>query len=121
PPPQRTVPEPLPRRTAREAEPLISTFPGGAWERADETLKRDSSLVALRCGACHGRTSPKQGLSLIDLPALAAEDRLGAVRAVLDRSMPPETEAPLSDSDRAAILRELITDTVTIEQNQNDQ
>jgi mono/diheme cytochrome c family protein len=95
---------PLRDRAAQE-EPHRGVFPGGASQR--ERSASGSSILSLRCSACHGRTSPKMGLSLVDLPAISAEDRLRAIRAVLDGKMPPDDAEPLTEEDRAAILREL--------------
>ena len=69
--------------------------------------KPQASTINLHCGTCHGAISPKQGLSLIDPTALSADDRLRTLRAVVTGAMPPETESPLTDADRTAILREL--------------
>jgi hypothetical protein len=77
-----------------------------------------ASTINLRCATCHGATSPKQGLSLIDPTALSADDRLRTIRAVVTGAMPPATESPLTDIDRTAILRELLNDN---EQNENDK
>ena len=63
--------------------------------------------MAQKCTTCHGRTSPKQGLSLIDPLSLSAEDRLRSIRAVVSGEMPPADSEPLNDADRTAILREL--------------
>lgn len=114
---ERTGPEAPPRRTAHEAEPRSLGAPGfrsGASEA-------ERSLVAIRCASCHGRTSPKQGLSLVDPLSLSAADRLRAARAVVNGEMPPENEEPLTEAERAALLRELIAETVASDQNQNDQ
>jgi hypothetical protein len=78
------------------------------------------SLVTQRCTSCHGRTSPKQGLSLVDPLSLSDHNRLRAIRAVISGEMPPETEPPLADADRNALLRELLNDTPTTD-NENDQ
>jgi mono/diheme cytochrome c family protein len=100
---QPAAPEALPFASAREAEPRGSAFPGGAWERE----RRERSIIAQRCIACHGRTSPKQGLSLSDPHSLSAADRLRAIRAVVHGEMPPDTEPLLTAADREALVREL--------------
>ena len=84
----------------------------------ESATKPQASTIKLRCASCHGAISPKQGLSLIDPTALSADDRLRAIRAVVTGAMPPETESPLTDADRTAILRELLNDN---EQNENDK
>jgi mono/diheme cytochrome c family protein len=80
---------------------------------APEALPRESlhSLITQRCASCHGRTSPKQGLSLVDPLSLSEHDRLRAIRAVLTGQMPPETEPALTESDRNAIVRDLLNET----------
>lgn len=91
------------RETASDKEPRAAELRFGG-------LRSEHSLVAQRCTSCHGRTSPKEGLSLIDPPSLSAGDRLRAIRAVIHGEMPPETEPPLTDADRTALLRELTAD-----------
>ena len=77
-------------------------------------------LITQRCASCHGRTSPKQGLSLVDPVSLSDHDRLRAVRAVINGEMPPDTENPLTDGDRAALVAELLNATPTTE-SENDK
>jgi len=96
----RTVPEALPPELSREAEPRSIGFHG----RVSEPV---SSIIAQKCTSCHGRTSPKQGLSLVDPRSLSDHDRLRAIRAVINGDMPPVEAEPLTDADRTAILREL--------------
>jgi mono/diheme cytochrome c family protein len=103
---QRTAPEALSAEPSRETEPRGSGLQGGAPKPA-------RSLIAQRCTSCHGRTSPKQGLSLVDPLSLSDQDRLRAIRAVVNGDMPPAEGEPLADADRTAILRELM--------NANDQ
>ena len=119
----------------------VRSFPGSAWERtAREALPHEisreakirrtnsqatasepaRSLVTQHCTSCHGRTSPKQGLSLIDTLSLTAEDRLRAVRAVFNGEMPPDTEPSLTDAQRDTLLRELLNEPPT-RQIENDQ
>jgi len=95
-----TAPEALPAELAREAELRSSGFRGRASEPVD-------SIIAQKCTSCHGRTSPKQGLSLVDPLSLSDQDRLRAIRAVINGEMPPAEVDPLHDADRTAILREL--------------
>ena len=102
---RRTAHEAPPRETGHdavghEAVPQGSAFPGRASER-------ERTIVVQKCTSCHGRTSPKQGLSLIDPLSLSAEDRLRSIRAVVSGEMPPAGSEPLNDVDRTAILREL--------------
>jgi cytochrome c553 len=86
--------------TASDARPQSAPLRTGA-------SQAQHPVIAQKCTSCHGRTSPKQGLSLVDPLSLSAEDRLRAIRAVVNGEMPPDTESPLTDADRAAILREL--------------
>jgi hypothetical protein len=96
----RGAPEAQPPELAREAEPRTSAFQGRASER-------ERSLIAQRCTSCHGQTSPKQGLSLVDPLSLSDFDRLRAIRAVVNGEMPPADAEPLTDAQRTALLREL--------------
>jgi cytochrome c553 len=91
------------QRAAREAEPRGTGFRG----RASEP---ERSITVQKCTACHGRTSPKQGLSLVDPFSLSDSDRLRAIRAVVNGEMPPAESDALTDADRTAILRELTAD-----------
>jgi mono/diheme cytochrome c family protein len=104
---QRAAHEALPRETQRqtfiEAEPRENAHPAGA-------RNRETSIVAQKCASCHGRTSPKQGLSLVDPLSLSDADRLRAIRAVINGEMPPAEAEPLSEAGRTAILRELTDD-----------
>jgi hypothetical protein len=97
---ERTTPEALPR------EPAGGRGPTSAALRTGDT-RAPRSLIALRCTSCHGRTSPKQGLSLVDPLSLSDQDRLKAIRAVVNGDMPPAEADPLTDADRTTILREL--------------
>jgi hypothetical protein len=97
---QRTAPEALPPEPAREAQPRTSAFRG-------RDSDRERSLIAQHCTSCHGRTSPKQGLSLIDPLSLSDHDRLRAIRAVVNGDMPPAEGEPLTAAQRAALLKEL--------------
>jgi mono/diheme cytochrome c family protein len=110
---ERTARESLPHENPREAKPRRTNSQATASEPA-------RSLVTQHCTSCHGRTSPKQGLSLVDLPSLNAEDRLRALRAVFTGAMPPDTEPSLTNAQRDALLRELLNETPT-KQNENDQ
>jgi hypothetical protein len=99
----RTASEDLPPELARDAEPRGNGFRG----RASEPV---GSIIAQKCTSCHGRTSPKQGLSLVDPLSLSEQDRLRAIRAVINGEMPPAEVDPLHDADRTAILRELTSE-----------
>ncbi len=63
-------------------------------------------LVAQRCIQCHGGADPKAGLSLENLPALACEQKLKAVRAVLSEKMPKKGPR-LTSEEAGRILEEL--------------
>jgi hypothetical protein len=95
---KRPVAEPPTRETASDM---------GSNSVARRAALGTRTLIAQHCTSCHGRTSPKQGLSLVDPLSLSDFDRLRAIRAVVNGEMPPTEAEPLSDADRAAILREL--------------
>lgn len=64
------------------------------------------TLVEQKCAACHGATSPKAGLRLTAPAELSAESRLDAIRAVLDRRMPPKPQPPLTDAEITELLKQ---------------
>jgi hypothetical protein len=99
----RSAPEALPRESVREVQPRSTALQG----RGSEP---EWSVVSQKCTSCHGRTSPQQGLSLVDPLSLSDKDRLRAIRAVVNGEMPPAEADPLSEADRAAILRELTSE-----------
>jgi hypothetical protein len=104
---RQAVSEAVARESTRDAERRGDTFPRGAWER--ERVERsvgEHSLLSQHCISCHGRTSPKQGLSLVDPRSLSADSRFRAIRAVVLGEMPPDTS--LNEVERAALLRELV-------------
>lgn len=97
---QRTAPEALPPKTANDVESKNAALRSGA-------SPAPQSLIAQRCTSCHGRTSPKQGFSLVDPLSLSDHDRLRAIRAVVNGDMPPAEADPLTEAQRAALLKEL--------------
>jgi mono/diheme cytochrome c family protein len=101
----------LPRETASDV---------GSQSEALRDSPAPRSLIAQHCTSCHGRTSPKQGLSLVDPLSLSDQDRLKSIRAVINGEMPPADAEPLSEADRSAILRELLNESPTAK-NENDQ
>jgi cytochrome c553 len=94
-------------RAKGEAQPREAATDVGPRSAALRDSRAPRSLIAQRCTSCHGRTSPKQGLSLVDPLSLSDQDRLKALRAVINGEMPPAEADPLNDADRTAILREL--------------
>ncbi len=113
---ERTAPEAMLRESPSEAQPVGQSLPDiQRQQRADRTSEPKRSIITQRCTSCHGRTSPKQGLSLADPFSLSDKDRLRAVRAVIKGDMPPDTEPLLTDDDRAALLAELSNATPTTE------
>ena len=96
------VPEAPLRESVDQALPHIQRH-----ERVGRTSEPQRSIISQRCTSCHGRTSPKQGFSLVDPLSLSDHNRLRAIRAVINGEMPPDTEPPLTGADRNALLREL--------------
>jgi hypothetical protein len=97
-------------RPAREAPPRASNRDAAhttPFEDSERATTREHSILSQKCTTCHGRTSPKMGLSLADPSTLSAEDRLRALRAIIEGAMPPAGEPPLTPDERDAILREL--------------
>ncbi|MFM7072483.1 MAG: DUF1587 domain-containing protein [Planctomycetota bacterium] len=89
-------------------EPPLSAR--GETERA-AIVREAQTLLAAKCGKCHGDVQPKGGLRLPIPESLAAATRAESFQRAWDaidaRDMPPEGEPPLSEAERGRLLHGL--------------